>query len=160
MGAGAVFGLVQGCVYASVAATVAAVAAFLVGRHLARGWIRRRLGDNPTFTALDRAVAEEGWRIVGLTRLSPLFPYTLLNYAYGLTRVRLWEYAAASWLGMLPGTVLYVYLGTLARVGLDGQPQTWPQRLLYGVGFLATIAVTIRITIVARRALERRTEAR
>lgn len=104
------------------------------------------------FEALDRAVAEGGWKVVGLTRLSPIFPFTLLNYAFGLTKVSLREYVVASWLGMIPGTVLYVYLGALAHLGDDGD-RTGIEWVMYGVGLLATLIVTVFITRMARRAL-------
>jgi uncharacterized membrane protein YdjX (TVP38/TMEM64 family) len=115
LGAGALFGVGLGSVCASVGATLGATAAFMVGRYLAREWVAKKIEGNPAFAALDRAVAAEGWKIVGLTRLSPAFPFTLLNYAFGLTRVSLRDYVLASWIGMMPGTVMYVYLGSLAR---------------------------------------------
>ncbi|RME92605.1 MAG: TVP38/TMEM64 family protein [Verrucomicrobia bacterium] len=156
LGAGAVFGLLRGTVIVSVASTLAAAAAFLIGRHGAREAVARRLEANPRFAALDRAVAEEGWKIVLLTRLSPVFPYTLLNYAFGLTRVKFSHYVLASWVGMLPGTVMYVYLGTLARVAAD-RSRTPAEWALYGVGLAATVAVTVLITRTARRALADKT---
>jgi len=159
MGAGAMFGLVGGTLVVSLASTAAATVAFLVGRHLAREAVRRRIEGNARFDAIDRAVAAEGWKIVLLTRLSPVFPYTLLNYAFGLTQVKLGHYVLASWIGMLPGTVMYVYFGTLARAGAEGRTRTLGEWVLYGVGLLATIGVTIFITRLARRALARKIEA-
>src|SRR6266536_6289835 len=88
LGAGAVFGVALGSVCVSISATLGATAAFLVGRYLARDAIARRIEKNEKFAAIDRAVADEGWKIVFLTRLSPVFPFTLLNYTFGLTRVR------------------------------------------------------------------------
>jgi uncharacterized membrane protein YdjX (TVP38/TMEM64 family) len=154
LGAGAAFGLVQGLALVSIASTLAATCAFLVGRYLARDAIARRMEGNERFTAIDQAVAAEGWKIVLLTRLSPVFPYTLLNYAFGLTRVKLGHYVLASWIGMLPGTAMYVYLGSLANVAARSRtPVEWA---LYGVGLLATVAVTIFVTRIARRALARK----
>src|SRR5262245_23078372 len=115
IGAGSIFGLGPGILLTSLASTLGATAAFLVGRYLARGWVSRRLEAQPRFKAIDQAVAREGWKIVGLTRLSPAFPFCVLNYAYGLTSVSLRDYFFASWLGMLPITVFYVYLGSLLR---------------------------------------------
>ena len=115
LGAGAVFGVVWGSIYVSIGSTLGATCAFLVGRHLARNAVARGIEGNQRFAAIDQAVAVEGWKIVGLTRLSPIFPFTLLNYAFGLTRVRLWHYVLASWMGMLPGTILYVYIGSIAK---------------------------------------------
>lgn len=156
LGAGAVFGVLWGSVYASIAATLGATAAFLVGRHGAREWVARRLEDHPRFAAIDQAVAREGWKIVGLLRLSPVFPYTLLNYAFGLTRVKLGHYVLASWVGMLPGTLLYVYLGSLAGEAAGGGWQTSAGRIFYAGGGVATLLVTAVLTRIARRALVRR----
>ena len=160
LGAGAVFGVVRGSLYVSVASTLGATAAFLVGRYLAREWVAKKIEGNTSFAAIDRAVAEEGWKIVGLTRLSPVFPFTLLNYAFGLTRVRLRDYVLASWIGMMPGTVMYVYIGSLARVGAAGEEKSAAELALYGVGLVATLAVTVFITRIARRALARRTQSK
>jgi uncharacterized membrane protein YdjX (TVP38/TMEM64 family) len=154
LGAGAAFGLGQGIIIVSIASTLAATCAFLVGRYLARAAIARRMKDNERFTAIDQAVAAEGWKIVLLTRLSPVFPYTLLNYAFGLTRIKLGHYVLASWIGMLPGTAMYVYLGSLANVAARSRPPA--EWALYGVGLLATVAVTVFVTRIARRALARK----
>jgi uncharacterized membrane protein YdjX (TVP38/TMEM64 family) len=158
LGAGTLFGVVWGSVYVSIAATLGATAAFLVGRYLARDWVARKIEGNATFASIDKAVAAEGWKIVGLTRLSPVFPFTLLNYAFGLTQVKLGHYVLASWIGMMPGTVMFVYLGSIARVGATGGALTTGQRVLYGVGFVATLAVTVVITRIARRALAKRAD--
>src|SRR5438067_833076 len=95
LGAGAVFGVVLGSVCVSIGATLGATAAFLVGRYLARDAIARKIEKSEKFATIDRAVADEGWKIVLLTRLSPVFPFTLLNYAFGLTRVKLSHYVLA-----------------------------------------------------------------
>ena len=156
LGAGAVFGVVLGSVCVSVSATLGATAAFLVGRYLARDAIARKIDKNETFATIDRAVADEGWKIVLLTRLSPVFPFTLLNYAFGLTRVKLWHYVLASWLGMIPGTVMYVYLGSLVNLGAGQRQRTTGEWILYGVGLLATVIVTVFVTRLARRALAKK----
>jgi uncharacterized membrane protein YdjX (TVP38/TMEM64 family) len=160
LGAGFVFGVVKGSVVVSVSATLGATAAFLVGRYLARDWVARKIEGNPRFRAIDEAVAHEGWKIVGLTRLSPVFPFNLLNYAFGLTRVSLRDYFFASWIGMMPGTVMYVYLGSLAgdlaTVGAGQGGRTPAQWALYVVGLAATMAVTVYVTRLARAALAKR----
>jgi len=156
LGAGAVFGVGFGSVCVSISATLGATAAFLVGRYLARDVIARKIEKNEKFAAIDRAVADDGWKIVLLTRLSPVFPFTLLNYAFGLTRVKLSHYVLASWLGMIPGTVMYVYLGSLVNVGAGHRQRTTGEWVLYGVGLLATVSVTVFVTRVARRALAKR----
>src|SRR5579862_7550647 len=126
IGAGVVFGLVRGAILVSIGATIGAIAAFLIGRYFAREWVRGQLEGNPRFAAIDKAVGREGWKIVLLTRLSPVFPFNLLNYAFGLTRVRLRDYVLASWTGTLPGTILYVYVGSLAQAGVrHTTPAEW-----------------------------------
>ncbi len=155
---GAIFGLVEGTIYVFVAATLGAAGAFLVARHLARSAIERRLQGNPRFAAIDRAVGLEGRKIVFLLRLSPVFPFNLLNYGLGLTQVRFVDYFVAS-LGMIPGTLLYVYYGKLiGDVAVLAGGATVERGLGYYVilvlGLIATIAVTTIVTRTARRALK------
>jgi uncharacterized membrane protein YdjX (TVP38/TMEM64 family) len=157
LGAGVVFGVVLGSVYVFIGATFGATAAFLVGRYLARGWIAKKIEGDKRFSAIDQAVEREGFKIVLLTRLSPAFPFILLNYAYGLTSVSLRDYFLGS-LGMIPGTVTYVYLGSLAgnlaKLGTETRSTNpaieWTIRI---IGLIATIAVTVYITRIARNAL-------
>jgi uncharacterized membrane protein YdjX (TVP38/TMEM64 family) len=161
LAAGAVFGLLEGTVYVFVAATVGASLAFLVSRHVARSAIERRLAGNDRFAAIDRAVGAEGRKIVFLLRLSPVFPFNLLNYALGLTRVRFADYVVAS-LGMLPGTLLYVYYGKLAGdvAALAGGAVVEKNAGYYAVlllGLAATVVVTTLVTRIARRALREAT---
>ncbi len=160
LGAGAVFGVVRGSIYVSIASTLAAGVAFLLGRYVARDWIAKKIQGNATFDSIDRSLADEGWKIVLLTRLSPVFPFTLLNYAFGLTRVRFREYILWSWIGMMPGTVLYVYLGSLVNLGAGAQQRTPAQWTAYGLGLAATIAVTLVITRMAKRALANKTKSK
>jgi uncharacterized membrane protein YdjX (TVP38/TMEM64 family) len=156
LAAGPLFGLGWGVVYVFTAATLGSSAAFLIARYLARGTVERKLQGNAKFAAIDRAVGAEGRKIVFLLRLSPVFPFNLLNYALGLTKVRFVDYFVAC-LGMLPGTVMYVYLGKVggdaaAAVGGTSQADaaTWTLRV---VGLIATILVTTLVTRTARRAL-------
>jgi uncharacterized membrane protein YdjX (TVP38/TMEM64 family) len=153
LGAGAMFGVLWGSIYVSIGSTLGATCAFLVGRHLARDAIARKIEGNARFAAIDKAVAREGWKIVGLTRLSPVFPFTLLNYAFGLTHVKFGHYLLASWIGMMPGTVMYVYLGSLAKAAAGERTRTTGEWVLYGVGLLATVIVTLFVTRIARKAL-------
>jgi uncharacterized membrane protein YdjX (TVP38/TMEM64 family) len=158
LGAGVVFGVVMGSVYVFIGATIGATAAFLVGRYLARGWVAKKIAGNAKFKAIDAAVGREGLKIVLLTRLSPVFPFNLLNYAYGVTGVSLKDYVLGS-IGMIPGTIMYVYIGSLAgniaTIGTDSQPGNpiiqWAIRI---IGFIATVAVTLYVTKIARQALE------
>ncbi len=159
LAAGALFGLVEGSVVVFTGATLGASAAFALARTVARDLVSERLRSNPRFEAVDRAVGEHGLKIVLLLRLSPAFPFNLLNYALGLTRVRFRDNLLGC-LGMLPGTVLYVYLGTLAGeaaavVARGGPP---PERgpgyyAVLLLGLAATAAVTVLVTRIARRAL-------
>lgn len=157
LGAGAVFGVGLGSGLVSLGATLGATAAFLIGRYFARDFVGKKVKGNKTFAAIDDAVGSQGWKIVGLTRLSPVFPFTLLNYAFGLTKVSLRDYVLASWIGMMPGTVMYVYLGSIAKAAGDHKrtPGEWT---LYGIGLVATIAVTIVVTRSARAALKKHTK--
>ncbi len=158
LGAGVVFGIGLGSLYVLVGATLGATAAFLVGRYLARGWVSQKIAGKIKFRAIDEAVGREGFKIVLLTRLSPIFPFNLLNYAYGVTGIALKDYILAS-IGMIPGTILYVYIGSLAgsiaTLGTGTQPTAnlgvqWAIRI---IGFIATAAVTVYVTRVARKAL-------
>jgi uncharacterized membrane protein YdjX (TVP38/TMEM64 family) len=157
--AGVIFGLATGIVLVSIASLLGATAAFFVGRTVARAWVSTRIEAWPRFRALNRALAERGFWIVLLTRLSPLFPFNLLNYAYGVSAVRARDYVLASWIGMLPATALYVYAGTAAAnltaaISGDVDTGTGGQVLLW-LGLAATIAVTVLVTRLASRALER-----
>jgi uncharacterized membrane protein YdjX (TVP38/TMEM64 family) len=162
IGAGVIFGVLWGSIYVSVASTAGATAAFLVGRYLAREAVARRIERNARFRSIDDAVAREGWKMVLLTRLSPVFPFNLLNYAYGLTRVRLAEYVVASWIGMMPATVMFVYIGALsgdlarAAAGTGGASANlrWALNV---VGFAATVAIAVYATRIGTRALKERT---
>jgi uncharacterized membrane protein YdjX (TVP38/TMEM64 family) len=156
LASGAAFGLLPGFVTVLCGATLGAAGAFLVSRHMARKRVELWIQRKPSFVAVDKAVAREGWKIVFLTRLSPVFPFNFQNYAYGLTSVSFGQYVLASWIGMIPGTFLYVYLGTLGRSGLEaasGEGVETFRLALQGVGLLATLAVTILITRTAKRAL-------
>lgn len=160
LAAGPLFGLWKGAAYVLVAATLGASAAFLIARYLARGAVERKLEGNLRFAAIDRAVGAEGRKIVFLLRLSPVFPFNLLNYALGLTKVRFVDFVVAS-IGMLPGSFLYVYLGKLAgdaAMAAGGASEAglgvWIVRI---VGLAATVVVTVIVTRTARRALREAT---
>lgn len=164
LGAGFAYGVALGVPLVWVAANLGAVLAFLLGRTLARDAIARRVEGNARFAAIDQAVGREGLKIVLLTRLSPVFPFNLLNYAYGLTRVRLADYVVGSLVGMLPGTVMYVYLGSLVTSLTElasGRPAagSGAQQALYWAGLGATLLVTVVVTRIARRALDQATTA-
>ncbi len=152
MTAGAIFGAVWGIVVASIGATAGAGLAFLISRYCARNAVVHWLGGNEKFQKMDRLTAEHGAIIVALTRLIPFFPFNLLNYGFGLTRVDFWTYLFWSWLCMLPGTILYV-------VGADALTRALVQRqvpwALIGVGALTLLLLIIGVRY-ARRLLRRK----
>ena len=158
LGAGVVFGVVKGSLFVFIGAMLGATAAFLVGRYLARDWIAKKIAGNQKFAAIDEAIGREGRKIIFLIRLSPAFPFNLLNYALGLTKVSLPDYVLGT-TGIIPGTIMYVYLGSLAgnlaMIGSGEAPSnptiTWAIRI---IGFIATVAVTVYVTRVARKALK------
>lgn len=151
LGAGAAFGLRDGFLLVWAGASLGCCASFVLGRHFLRHRVEARVEHWPRFSAIRRAVAKQGWRVVLLTRLSPAFPFGLLNYAYGLTRVTFRDYALASIAGMIPGTLAIVYFGSLAGDAIRAQTRarTPAERGLYALGFLATVAA---VTLVAREA--------
>ena len=159
IGAGFAFGVPAGVACVSVGSVAGASTAFLVARFLARDWVTAKVARNPRLRAIDAAVAREGFKIVLLTRLSPAFPFILLNYFYGLTRVRFRDFALASWIGMLPGTTMFVFIGSGVQslteaMGAGGRTKTPMEYALFGVGLLATVAVTVVVTRIARKALD------
>uniref|UniRef100_UPI000BBBAFD3 VTT domain-containing protein n=1 Tax=Calothrix sp. NIES-2100 TaxID=1954172 RepID=UPI000BBBAFD3 len=158
---GCLFGVFWGSVYVIIAATIGATVAFLIGRYLSRDWVAKQLDQHPKFKAIDLAVAKEGWKIVLLTRLSPIFPFNLLNYAFGVTQVSLKDYILGS-IGIIPGTVMYVYIGSLASnlamLNTPNQPSNTQAQIgewvIQVMGCIATVAVTIYVTKVAQKALK------
>jgi uncharacterized membrane protein YdjX (TVP38/TMEM64 family) len=151
-GGGFIFGMTGGSIYVLIAAHIAANVTFLLGRYLARDWVARRLEGNARFRALDAATARDGWKIVALVRLAPVFPFSITSYGFGLTRVPLWEYALANF-AMIPGTLMYVYFGSIAR-DLTEKVAT-PPWMKWTAGAL-TVIVVIYITRFAKRALNQR----
>ncbi len=167
LGAGFLYPLGPAFLAVSFGSTLAAAIVFLTGRTLARSGVESRLSHMPRFRALDRAVGEQGFLIVLLTRLSPLIPFTLLNYAFSLTRVRFRDYLLASWLGMIPGTLLYVYLGSLignvadlvAGKATESEQGQGPRQALFYLGLAATLAATMVIGRIAQKTLRRALDA-
>jgi uncharacterized membrane protein YdjX (TVP38/TMEM64 family) len=158
LGAGVIFGVIWGSIYVFIGATLGAIAAFLGGRYLAQGWVKEKISSYKKFAIIDKAVSKEGLKIVLLVRLSPLFPFNLLNYAFGITSVSFQDYLIGS-VGMIPGTIMYVYFGSLvgdiALIGSKNQPVNiilhWVIQIM---GLIATIAVTVYVTKIAKKALE------
>lgn len=157
LGAGGIFGVGWGSLYVFLGATLGAVLAFLIGRYWARSWVAHRIEGNRKFAAIDQAIGQAGFKIVLLTRLSPLIPFSLLNYGLALTQVSLRDYTLAS-IGMIPGTVMYVYIGSLARdIALHREVEVLQWVIRIG-GFLATVAVSLYITRLAKQALNQAVE--
>jgi len=150
---GFVFGFPLGVVPASAGSLLGACGAFLVGRFLARDWVKQRIERLPKFDALDSAVRTDGLKIVFLSRLSPFFPFFLLNYAFGVTGVRFRDYVLATWIGLLPALALYVYFGSLAQDLLtltEGEFDRGPYGLALAVGGLA--ATVLLVVVIGRMA--------
>ncbi len=160
LAAGAIFGLVVGTITVSLASTTGAGLAFLIARHLARDKMAAFARKNPKFDAIDGAIGEGGWKIVALLRLSPAVPFNVQNYLYGVTSIRFWTCFLTSWIAMLPGTFMYVYLGHIGGQGLAAASGTAPSRsagewIMLAVGLLATVAVTVHVSRVAKAAIAR-----
>ncbi len=157
VGAGLLFGPFLGTITVSIASILGASAAFLVGRTVAREAIERKVAGNEKFAAIDEAVGKQGFKIVMLTRLSPIFPFNLLNYAYGLTKVPFKSYFFASWIGMLPGTIMYVYFGSVAKslteLSAEGADTGSAGQIAFWIGLVVAVAVGVIVTRVARKAL-------
>jgi uncharacterized membrane protein YdjX (TVP38/TMEM64 family) len=160
IGAGFVFGLWKGFLVVSAGATLGASLAFLVARFIARDKIESIAKRNEKFRKIDNAIGKQGAKLIFLLRLSPVIPFNLSNYFYGLTAVKFWLYVLASWIGMMPGTFLYVYIGAASKAavaaatGGEAVKHGWQYWTFLGVGFVATVIVTIWVTKIARDALK------
>lgn len=152
LGAGAIYGLGTGVAVVLAGATVGATLAFLLAKGLLRERVERMTVGNAKFRALDRAIAREGARIVFLVRLAPVFPFTYINYAFGLTGVKTLPYVIASFVGMIPGTFAYVYLGAAAADAASGGAGS-AQLVIRIVGAVVAIGVTIFVARIATRAI-------
>ena len=152
LGAGVIFGLVEGTIVVVIGATLGAVASFLLARTVMRSKVEGMTAGNPKFLALDRAIGKEGAKIVFLIRLSPLFPFTYINYGFGLTGVRTLPYALATFFGIIPGTFAFVYIGSLLATAAGDASAT--QTAIRVGGLVITIVVTVLVTRIARNAMK------
>ena len=157
LSAGAIFEPVEGVLYVFVGSTIGSALAFVLARTVARGAVERHFGGSPRFDAIDRAIGQQGLKIVLLLRLSPLFPFTPINFLLGLTRVRFSDYLLAS-VGMLPGTILYIYYGRVIGDLAALREGVGPERdlvywVLLAVGLAAAVGVTIVLTRIGQRAV-------
>jgi len=160
LGSGLLFGVLWGTLLVSLASVTGATFAFLIARYVGRQWTLKRIERYPKFKIIDHAIGESGFKLVLLMRLQPVFlPFAILNYALGLTRVRLRDYVLASWIGMLPATTLYVYVGSSLKSISDlvqGKvlaADRWHQLLFWGGLALSAVLVVI-FTRIAKRALQ------
>jgi uncharacterized membrane protein YdjX (TVP38/TMEM64 family) len=160
IGAGFTFGLWKGFFAVSGGATLGAALAFLLARFIARAKIQAIAQRSEKFREIDSAIGKQGAKLIFLLRLSPVVPFNLSNYFYGLTAVKFWPYVLVSWIGMMPGTFLYVYIGTAGKAALavaaggGAMKHSWQYWAFLGVGLAATVAVTIWVTKIARDALK------
>lgn len=156
--AGLIYGVAGGTAVALTGAIIGASLPFLCGRHLVRKRVEAATKKNKKFAAIDEAIEKQGWKIIGLLRLSPLIPFNLSNYFYGITAIKFWPYFLASLVGMIPGTLLYAYLGAVGQAGLGGEEQGgggWLKWLFFGLGLVATIIVTVIVSRAAKAALKK-----
>jgi uncharacterized membrane protein YdjX (TVP38/TMEM64 family) len=157
LGAGFLYGAIIGTLVVSPASVAGATLAFLIARYVARDWVTRRLKKYPQAAAIDRAIEKNGFKAVVLLRLQPVLPFNILNYALGLTSIRLRDYMLASWIGMFPATVLYVYLGsTMNNISdlLRGRPNSgMAGRFLLWGGLAAIVVLVWWLGRIAKKAL-------
>ena len=150
---GLAFGLGIGFPLVMVSATIGATRAFLVARYLVHNKVESLMQERPKFKAIQSAVGEGGWKVVALLRLSPVLPFNLTNYFYGITDLKLLEYVAATFVGIMPGTLLYVYLGAAGKAASGGGVSTleWG---FFALGLVATVAVAVFVTKKAKAKLK------
>jgi uncharacterized membrane protein YdjX (TVP38/TMEM64 family) len=157
LGAGVLFGVVRGTFYVSIGATIGAGCAFLLSRYVARDWVLRRFSNIPKFRAIDDAVGRDGWKIVGLIRLSPVFPFIPLNFVFGLTRIPFLHFVAITWLSVIPMSSVFVYLGSvlgnIAALGTEPIAAGRAKWIVGGIAAILTVIVTFSVTRIARKAL-------
>jgi len=161
IGAGFAFGLWKGFLAVSAGSTLGAALAFLVARFIARDRVEAIAKRNDKFRRIDKAIGKQGAKLIFLLRLSPVVPFNISNYFYGLTSVKFWPYVLASWIGMIPGTFLYVYIGTASQAAVsaaasgEAVEHGWQYWTFVSVGLAATVTVTVWVTKIARDALQK-----
>lgn len=159
IGAGYLFGPIVGMAVAWPASVISAAISFYLARHLARERVERYARRHRKFAAIDGAIAEGSWKVAVLMRFSPIVPFALTNYMYGLTKVGFAQYLGATALGMLPGAFVYVYLGAAGQSFERGDPHSVWHWALLGVGLVATVAASVYLARITRRRLEKRKAA-
>jgi uncharacterized membrane protein YdjX (TVP38/TMEM64 family) len=154
LGAGAIFGFVGGTIVVVIGATMGATLAFLLARTVMRKRIEEMTRSNKKFKALDRAIASEGMKIVFLVRLAIVFPFTYINYAFGLTAIPLWRYVLATFLGIIPATAAFVFASNAATKAATGETNSIT-KIVYIAGGVIAIIVSVLIGRIATRAIRR-----
>jgi len=153
-GAGAVYGFWPATILVSLGSIVGAMANFLIARYLVRGWVEKKFSKSRKFRALNHAIAQDGWRILLLTRISPVLPHSLVSCAFGLSAMPFWKYMVISWIGFLPISAAYAYGGAIfgraAKGGLHQGPHAWAA---YSVELIITLVITVWITRIAQKSL-------
>jgi len=152
LGAGAIYGFWIGTLIVTISSAVGAAASFLIARYLAHGWIQRKLGHTRRFHALERAVGKEGWKIILISRISPIVPHSLVSYAAGLTNISFWRFTIASFLGFLPLSAAYAYIGALLGDALRVHASLAPHDPVSWTFYIAGLIVTIVVVILVARA--------
>jgi len=160
--AGFIYGTIVGTIYVEIGATVGAQFSFLLGKALFREWVLKMVENYPMFSAIDKAISLNSWKIVTLLRLSPLTPYNVLNYGLALTRIKFWDYTWTNLIGMLPSTILFTYMGTAAKnindiVSRDDADKTEKnpmEQVLFYIGLILTLISVVLITIISGRAIK------
>jgi len=162
LASGFLFGVGWGSLISVASTDLAAVISFFIGRYLARGWAEQEIERRPKFKAVDAAVEKQGMWIIILVRFSPVFPFGLCNYLFGLTKVGFWKYWIASTIGLLPYTVAYTYLGSLMRqltdIFTDDATDSTQQIIFLSVGGGATLMTVVVVAWITRRALKNATK--
>ncbi len=157
LGAGGIFGFLQGFVAITLGTNAGAALNFLIARHLARNAVQRWLGHHEKFRLIDSAVGREGWKIIALLRLCPI-PFGLANYAYGLTAIGFWPYFLATFFAIIPANCFFVWLGASAHHGLAAatgaeQAKHPGEYIFLAVGLIAAFFVLRHITKLAKAAV-------
>ncbi len=158
VGAGAVYGWLWGTLLVTLASTVGAAVNFLTSRYLARDWIQRKLGASPRFHALEQAIGR-GWKLILLSRISPVVPHSLVSYAAGLTSISFTRFLVASFIGFLPLSAAYAYagavVGKVARTKAGVMPHDWTSWTFTILGLIATVGVAVWSVRAASRAFKK-----
>ncbi|KAL3688610.1 hypothetical protein R1sor_014919 [Riccia sorocarpa] len=160
LGGGYLFGLVMGFISDSIGSTLGATAAFLVGRTVGRSYVTSKLNDYPQFQAIAIAIERSGFKIVLLLRMVPLLPFNVLNYLLSVTPLSVWTYMLASWIGMMPSTLVFVYVGTTIKdiTDIDHAHFTPARWLMVSAGLGTSVVMVILVTRTAKDALQRAVE--